>query len=129
MGGPWLVDAAGRVLGPSPSPSTLPPLLADAGVSVAPVGAAGSIIDPAYAPALQVARALPAGLVSRVTGIVVTADGSVDLHLGRSSAQLGLPSDALAEKLQAVETMLDKVNVGTAIIDVTVASAPVLVGG
>ena len=121
-------------LAPTPGPT--------AAITPPPLGPPGSTVDPAYAPALLVASALPPGLVARVVGVAASRDGTVTVHLaGGPTAVLGSPGDALAEKLQAVQTMLEHIKIpigntspaasGAAplIIDVTVPSAPVLVGG
>jgi cell division protein FtsQ len=129
-----LLDRSGRVLALTP---TVPAGLVTVAVVTSPPGATpasplppagdpGTTVDQAVLPALQVVGAMPSELSGRVAGVVVTTAGDLRLELvGGAQADLGSAGD-LTDKFTAVVTVLDKVPVGTGIIDVQVPTAPVL---
>jgi hypothetical protein len=129
-----LVDGSGRVLGPAPVGAVLPAIELGVAPGATPgsapaAGAPGSGVTAAYRPGLRVAAALPAALVPRVVAVVVGADGALGLRLsGGSTAILGDATD-LGAKLEAVLTMVTRVQVRTATIDASVPTAPVLTAG
>lgn len=119
-----LADRTGRVLAVVPrSPTGLPEL---AGVA-APGGPGASVVAAAGA-SLPVAAALPPGLRPRVAEVAAADGGAVRLRLGAPGAVVLLgPPDRLAEKLAAVQAVLDGASLDRlAVIDVRVPAAPVL---
>ena len=141
---PLVITDGDPIAGKVPQPDSLPgPVAAADGTGPTPVTvpapppklppgptppAPGATVAPTFRPGLQVAGAMTAGLSPRILAVVVTAAGTVDLKLfGGAWALLGTP-DQLGEKLQAVQTLLDSAKVGKGVINVTVASAPVVTG-
>jgi len=118
------VDRTGRVL--ATGAQTFPGLPLVSGI--APAGPPGTATDAAAQPGLAVAQALSPGLAGRVAQVAVEADGTVTVHLagGGPVVRLGSP-DGLAEKLQALDTILTRVDLrGVNTVDVRVPRAPVL---
>ena len=132
-GGWALVDTSGRVLdvvGAAPAGlptiglAPLPP--GTDGPTAEQAGDPGTLMSADLAGALTVAATLTAPLTTQVAAIVAESDGQVQLSLkGGATALLG-PPDGLADKLTALVTMLAKAQVGKALVDVRVPSAPVL---
>jgi len=121
---PTSAPAVSPPAAPAPAPAPVPSPV----VLPAP-GSPGSFLATAYRSGLVAATALPPALVARVSAVLVEPDGSVRLLLvGGATARIGPPRD-LALKMEAVLTILTQVKVGSGTIDVTVPSAPVLVGG
>jgi len=120
-----LVDADGRVLESSP---TLPAgyvLL----VNVPTPGAPGTNVDPSASDALDVARAMPASMRTKVSTIVPDADGVSLRLIAGGVVHLGDGND-LGSKLRAADTVLSEADMtDVCTIDVRVASAPSLTRG
>lgn len=119
LGGVHLVDASGRLLGPAEGDTS--GLLRLEGVTP---GAPGDAVGGADGP-LRVSAALSPGVRSRVTAIVVAADGSLQLRLKPEGiVQLGPPTD-LAQKLASLATVMGQVDQrNLALIDLTNPSSP-----
>ncbi len=138
-GGWAVVDATGRVLAVvGVSPVDLPtvglappPPGTDTGAPApaptpAQAGEPGTLAPAELASALAVASSMPASLTAQVAAVVADPDGQVELSLKTgATALLGRP-DGLPDKLTALITMLAKAQVGKAIVDVRVPTAPVL---
>jgi cell division protein FtsQ len=121
-----LVDASGRVLSPAPAFAPLVPVRVDTGATAPVVPPPGEPVPGIYRPGLAVAAAMPAAVRTRVTAVLVRPDGTVRLALTTgTSALLGDTGD-LAAKFEALLTILERVQVGRAPIDVSVPTAPVL---
>jgi len=126
--GGMLVDATGRVLSVSPGFAPLVPVAADRGLAQPVLPRPGGRVPDAYRPGLVVATAIPPALRPHVGEVLVGPGGQVRLTLaGGASALLGDTSD-LAQKLEVVLTLVDRVRIGTGTIDTRVPSAPVLTG-
>jgi cell division protein FtsQ len=132
-GGWGLIDASGRVLDVVPNPPAGLPTVglaaapgAPGGEVAAPAGEPGTLVSADLASALTVAATLPAALTAQVAAVVADADGQVQLSFKSGALALLGPPDALPDKLTALATMLAKAQVGKAIVDVRVPSAPVL---
>ena len=123
-GGVDAVDGTGRVL--AAGAQTFPGLPLVSGV--APAGPPGAAADPTAQPGLAVAEALGADLISRVAQIAVDADATITIHLAGEGPVIELgPIDQLADKLQALKTILTRVDLrGVKTVDVRVPQAPVL---
>jgi cell division protein FtsQ len=121
-----LVDASGRVLSPAPGFAPLLPVRIDAGAKAPAVPPPGDSVPAVYRPGVAVAAAMPPSLRADVTAVLVRPDGTVRLALANGSSALLGDTSALAAKFEAVLTILDRVQVGRAPIDVSVPSAPVL---
>lgn len=122
-GAAWvLVDRAGRVLAPAPSP---PPGLVIVDV-VPPAGAPGTRLAVTAHDPLEVAAQLPPGLAPRVEKVTLGASG-VELRLKpQGVVQLG-DAAAVADKLRAAQTVLAAVDGRTvANLDVRIPATPVL---
>ena len=121
-----LVDASGRVLSPAPAFAPLVPVRVDTGATAPAVPPPGQGVPAIYRPGLAVAASMPAALRARVAAVLVRPDGTVRLALtSGTSALLGGTGD-LGAKYEALLTILERVLVGRAPIDVSVPSAPVL---
>jgi cell division protein FtsQ len=140
-----LLDASGRVLEVDPAPATGVVVVAvatsGAGAGAGPGAGGGGPPGPTppvvagepatsapdgLGPALAVAASLPPALRPAVTAVTASSDGQLTLTLaGGGSAVLGT-TDQLSDKLLALTTMLTRVRVGTATVDVRVPTAPVL---
>ena len=120
-----LVDSDGRVLESSP---TLPAgyvVLANVPVP----GEPGTRIDAAASDALEVARALPATLRSKVSTIIPETDGVTLRLVAGGIVRLGDAND-LGAKLRAADTVLSEADTkNLCAVDVRVASAPSLTRG
>jgi cell division protein FtsQ len=148
-----LVDATGRVVAPAPVGTALPRIefgtvsgpgdasatgggpaaggpAAGGPAGGTPIpGGPGTQLPAGYRPGVTVAAALPGALASKVVAVVVLGGGAVGLRLsGGASAILGDPTD-LGPKLEAVLTLVERVQIGTGTIDATVPTAPVLTPG
>ncbi len=126
QGGFALIDATGRVLGIEAAPPAGVVQLA----GLPPAGQPGTTEPAAAAPALSIARSLPASLLPRVSSIVITQGGDVDLRLvDAGSVRLGAPDDLPAKFLAAL-TVLEQVDLtNVCAIDVRVPTAPSLTRG
>jgi hypothetical protein len=72
---------------------------------------------------------MPAALVARAPEVAM-ADGEIQLHIVPSGVVRFGPADRVAEKLQAVSTILTRADLrGLRVIDVRVPNAPVLTRG
>jgi len=121
-----LVDVSGRVLSPAPAFATLLPVRIGAGAKAPALPPPGATIPAVYRPGVQVVATMPAALRPRVQAVLVRPDGTVRLALSNgTSALLGDTTD-LAAKFEALLTILERVDVGRAPVDVSVPSAPVL---
>ena len=130
-GGSALVDQTGRVLAlvgvvppgvPAVREATPP------GTTPVQAGDPGTMVPGDLGVGLGVAADLVSPLTSEVAAVTVVAGGEVDLSLiGGGTAVLGGP-DELPAKLTALATVLGKIKVGRATIDVRVPTAPVLTG-
>lgn len=128
-----VVDATGRVLDVvSVAPANLPtvglappPPGTDGGVAVQ-AGEPGTGVPAELASALVVASSLPAQLSVQVAAVIAGSDGQVQLALKNGATALLGPPEGLPDKLTALITMLAKAQVGKAVVDVRVPSAPVL---
>ena len=124
--GGMFVDASGRVLSTAPGFAPLLAVRIDLGATAPAPPAPGGTVAPVYRPGVEVVTGLPAALRPHVGVVFVRQDGTVRLGLvGGASAVLG-DTSALPEKFAAVLTLLDRVRIGSATIDVTVPSSPVL---
>jgi cell division protein FtsQ len=121
-----LVDASGRVLSIAPGFTPLLTVGADRGQTPSPLPKPGGVVPPTYRPGLLVVTAVPPALRPHIGSVLVGPDATVRLSLvGGALAVLGDTSD-LAQKLEAVLTIVARVRIGQVAIDVTVPSAPVL---
>jgi cell division protein FtsQ len=122
-GGTALVDATGRVLDVVANPPAGLPRL----VGVPPLGAPGSVVPDGVRAALSVASAMPPGLVARAPEVAVVDGGELQLHVVPAGVVRFGPPNQVAEKLQAVSTILARADLrGLRVVDVRVPSAPVL---
>jgi len=121
-----LVDASGRVLSPAPAFAPLLPVRIDTGATAPPVPPPGATIPGVYRPGVDVAASMPAALRARVAAVLVRPDGTVRLALTAGTSALLGDGSNLAAKFEALLTILERVQVGRAPIDVSVPSAPVL---
>jgi cell division protein FtsQ len=121
-----LVDASGRVLSPAPAFAPLLPVRIDTGATAPAVPAPGGTIPAVYRPGVAVATSLPPALRARVAAVLVRPDGSVRLALTTGTSALLGDTSELPAKFEALLTILERVRVGSAPIDVSVPSAPVL---
>ncbi len=121
-----LVDASGRVLSVAPGFAPLLPVRIDTGAKAPAVPPPGSTVPAVYRPGLEVAAAMPAALRADVAAVLVRPDGTVRLALTNGTSALLGDTSALPAKLEAVLTILERVAIGRAPIDVSVPSAPVL---
>lgn len=122
-GGLAVVDGSGRVLAHLSQP---PAGTVALGVP-ARAGPPGSVIAGQDSSALGVARGLPAALTAQVRSVDAEPGGQVGLTLaGGQQVHLGAP-DQLAEKFEALESLL-AANVlnGAASVDLTVPDEPIV---
>lgn len=122
--GQWvLVDADGRILEALPQrPADIPAV-----TGLASAGVPGSAVAAAAAGALQVAVALPAEVRPRVAEVVAVDGGEVELKLLPSGAVRLGPPDLLRAKMEALATMVAKVDLRRLqVLDLRVPSAPVV---
>jgi cell division protein FtsQ len=116
------VDASGRVL----ERAADPPAGLAVVIDTPPID--GGRVPARLLDALTVAAALPERLLTRVPAVALRG-GGLELPLQPSGVvRFGGP-DHLAEKLTALETLLDRVEGPVAVIDVRVPDAPVLTRG
>lgn len=117
-----VVDGAGRVLGRPSATSATVPL-----VEVRSPSQPGARIGPEAGDALAVAGSLPPNLIRRISSVVPGADGGVELRLDSGvTVRLGR-STQLREKLAALATILEQVNlVDVTVVDVRIPQTPVL---
>jgi len=124
-GGTAVLDATGRVLDVETNPPPGLPKL----VGVPGAGAPGSVVPDGDRAVLSVASAMPPALVARAPEVAM-ADGEIQLHVVPSGVVRFGPADHVAEKLQAVSTILARADLrGLRVIDVRVPNAPVLTRG
>lgn len=122
-GSGWLlVDDQRRVVATLPAAPTELPALS----GLAPV-AVGQYLDPRADDALRVARALPAGVRSRVTEVRIGDGGTIELALRPTGVvRFGGAAD-LGVKMQSLQTVFGQVDLSClAAVDLRVPDAPVL---
>jgi hypothetical protein len=118
-----LLDGTGRILANVAAPPAEQPLLD----GVPPAGAPGTRLAQAGRPALAVAVALAPELRSRVVLITAQPDGEVELRLRPEGVVRLGRSDRIAEKLQALRTMVARADLRRlAVLDLRVPTNPVL---
>jgi cell division protein FtsQ len=126
--GGMFVDASGRVLSAAPGFAPYLAVRPDTGASAPAPPAPGGTVAAVYRPGVQVVTTLPPDLRGRIGAVLVRPDGTVRLSLRNGESVLLGDTSALPEKFEAVLTLVERVRSGTATIDVTVPSAPVLTG-
>jgi len=125
-------DADGRLLASQPYAQEGLPAIEGGPFGDTP----GATIDATGRGALAVARAIGPERVAQVPVVAVVGGGQLELRLaGATPGQPGGvvrfgPADQIREKLLAVFTVLDRVDLrGLAVLDVRVPSAPVVTRG
>jgi cell division protein FtsQ len=121
-----LVDASGRVLSLAPGFAPLLPVRIDTGAKAPALPPPGGTIPGVYRPGVEVAASIPPALRADVQAVLVRPDGTVRLALTSGASALLGDSTDLAAKFEAVLTIIERVQLGRAPIDVSVPSAPVL---
>jgi hypothetical protein len=122
-GGGWaLLDRTGRVL--EVQPARRGDIIGVAGIEVA--ARPGRTVGASARDALAVAAAVPRHLHDRVREVVAVG-GEMELRLAPSGIVRFGPAEQVAVKVQALETMLAKVDLRRlAVLDIRAPSAPVL---
>src|SRR5262249_12398012 len=123
-GGWLLIDATGRVLGPT---APIVPAFAVHVDGVAPA-APGQTVDPAVQHALLVASRLTPTLRARLSSIHVAGDGTVELRiLPTGTVVLGRTDDALDAKVRSLQAVLAQADLTNLCrLDLRVPDSPVL---
>ncbi|HEX2038748.1 MAG TPA: FtsQ-type POTRA domain-containing protein [Acidimicrobiales bacterium] len=123
-GGGWaLLDRTGRVL--EVGPDRRADIIGVAGIEVA--AKPGRTVGAPARDALAVAAAVPRHLHDRVRDVTLAPGGELELRLAPSGIVRFGPAEQVAAKVQALETMLAKVDLRRlAVLDIRAPSAPVL---
>ena len=118
-----IVDRTGRVLALAPAaPQGLPVLL-----GLPPAGPPTSRVGGRSQDLLAVALAMPPPVSQRVTAVVATDGGQVELRLTPSGVVRLGPPGQLAEKMLATQTVLTQVDLARlAVLDVRVPASPAI---
>jgi len=124
--GGMLVDASGRVLSVAPGFAPLLAVRPDIGTSAPAPPGPGATVPSVYRPGLDVVVALPPALRADVGAVLVRPDGTVRLSLVDGASALLGDTSALAQKFEAVLTLVERVRLGHEAVDVSVPGAPVL---